>query len=76
MPSPCHDPAVAFERSLSERHIRGTVGKQHGVCESNTATHVNQMGKVQSKVLAERHGRGTAWEWHGMCESAFSWSYW
>jgi hypothetical protein len=48
---------------------RGMPGERHGMCESNTAALLNQMGKTQSKTLAERHDRGTAWGRHGMCES-------
>jgi hypothetical protein len=43
----------------------GTAWERHGMCESNTAALVNQMGKTQSNDLAERHGRGTAGEQQG-----------
>jgi hypothetical protein len=61
LPRPCR----GLERSLSERHIRGTAGERH-VCVNQTRPHcVNQMGKTQSNPLAERRGRGTAGERHG-----------
>jgi hypothetical protein len=45
MPSPCRDPAMAFERLLSERHIRGMAGERHGMCESNTVALCKSNGK-------------------------------
>jgi hypothetical protein len=61
MPSPCHDPAMAW-RSHFQKGIFVAWQGNGMVCVNQTWPHcVNQMGKTQSKPLAERHG---------MCESA------
>jgi hypothetical protein len=42
---------------LSEQHIRGMAGKQHDMCESNTAALCKSYGKDTISTLS-----GTAWQ--------------
>jgi hypothetical protein len=67
MPLSCRAVPWSWEaafRTTRSWHCRGTAWGRHGngmACVNQTwLRYVNQMGKIQSKLLAERHGRGTA----------------
>jgi hypothetical protein len=46
LPRPCH----GFERSLSERHIRGMAGERHGMCESALIFHYSTAARYKLGV--------------------------